>query len=253
MGVTLFIPNWFLGLDVIFECLFLIITAMIGYLSFKFYKLTKQNQNLHFAYAFFAIALSYLLKSGLNIAIYQRIHVGGEVYKVVRDVITLRQIGEFVQDAFMMSGLLIIIYLQAKNKDSHTFSLIAILTFILAVITQGTQSANYVVISVLLIYILCHCWRNYQSAPNRSKLYVLLGFAALTAGNILFCFVPLSYYFYITGHFAELIGYIMLAVNLALVFSGKIIDKHAQTVSTKIKPYISAKTKKGKKENDIKT
>jgi len=218
MGVAVYIPNWFYWLDVLFEFLFLIVTVTISTLSYKIYKITKHKASLLFSYAFGSISLSYLFKSLLNVAIYKRVSYGGEAYKLVRDVISLRDIGRFVQCIFMLLGLFIIIYIFVKNKDTMLFSLTALLTFVIAIISQHKDNLVYIVISLFFIYILTNYWNQYKQFPTKNKLLVLAGFLLLGTGNTLFIFMPMSQYFYVAGHLAELAGYILLASNLLLVF-----------------------------------
>ena len=143
------------------------------------------------------------------------------MYDVVRDVISLRDIGEFVQSTFMLLGLLIIIYISIQGKEKTLFSMVTVLTFAFALISQYQANLVYVIISIYFIYILMHYWKNYKLLPTRNKLIVFTGFFMLFWANLLYIFMPFHQYFYVGGHIAELLGYLMLVINLIMVFKRK--------------------------------
>ena len=65
-------PEWFYGIDYLFDSVSVIVALLITFFSYKSYKYTSQKKYLYFALSLFLVAAAFLAKILATIPIYSR-------------------------------------------------------------------------------------------------------------------------------------------------------------------------------------
>ncbi|MEA3430735.1 MAG: hypothetical protein U9R08_05660, partial [Nanoarchaeota archaeon] len=63
-------PQWFYGIDILFESINVIAALLIAFFSYKIYKYTKDRHCLYFGLSFLAICIAFISKILTNFQIY---------------------------------------------------------------------------------------------------------------------------------------------------------------------------------------
>ena len=211
------IPNWFFGLDVIFELTFAVIALIVSFYAFKTYKLTNQNQSKFFGYSFLFISISYFIQSFMNFAIISKINEGICNVLKIQAVDTLNAMGIYAHILFFIVGLVTLTYMTLKTESKKIYSLILITSLLLILLSINKIYSFYFLSSIFLVYITLHYFFNYIRNKQTKTLLALIAFIFLLFGSIHFMFVVNHVLFYILGHFLELAAYLIILINLFLV------------------------------------
>ena len=211
------IPNWFFGLDVIFEFAFFIIAIVVAFYAFKTYKISGQTQLKIFGYSFLFISLSYLIQSFTNFLIISKLNENICNLLNIQTVTSLNILGMYGHIIFFILGLGSLTYMTFNLKSKKTYSLIIIFSLFLVFYSSNIIYTFYLTSSVLLIYIVTHYLTNYLKRKQIKSLLMLLAFVFLLFGSIHFLFAVNHALFYAVGHFFELVAYIFILINLLLI------------------------------------
>jgi hypothetical protein len=224
MGAFYPLPGWFFGYDIILQAAFAIITLLVSAYSFNIYRLTGQRQSKLFGIAFLSIAVSYIahvifsliVLSKLNESICQALH-----FITVSQFNTL---GIYIYLVFFVAGLVTLTYMTLKIKSKTTFSLITIIILLALWFSTNRVYLFYVISTVLLIYICVFYFRNYLRNKRFKTLIVFIAFFLLLLSTVQFLFAAhyniylmLKSTYYITGHFLELLAYLLILINILMV------------------------------------
>lgn len=211
------IPNWFFGIDVIFEFVFAVITLILGIYSLKIYKLTSQKQSRLFGISFLLFSISYFIQSLFNFFIITRL--GQNICEVmkIQSVTQLHISGLYFHMLFYLLGLITLTYttLKIKSQKAHLLLiLVSLLSFFVAI---NKFYLFYVLSSLLLAFIIHFYTNNCSIHKNKNAHLVLVAFICLFLAKVVFIFSLNNAIYYVAAHILELAAYVLILVNLMLV------------------------------------
>jgi hypothetical protein len=211
------IPDWFFGLDVVFELVFALVTLMVGLYAFKTYKLSDQRQSKIFGLAFIFFSISYFVQSFLNFAIISKL--GESICNTIKlqSVTTFNLLGIYFHMFFFITGLITLVYITLKINNIKTYFLLLLVSFLSLILSFNRIYWFYVLSSLLLVFIVVHYFSNFSKNKRFKTLLVLIAFIFLLFSHLHFIFSVNHALFYAIGHFLELIAYILILINLLLI------------------------------------
>jgi hypothetical protein len=211
------IPKWFSGYDVAIEISFAIITLFVSIYAFKIYKLSGSKQSKLFGTSFGLISLSYFSWALLNFAILEELNEGITYLSEFRYLSILHSTGLFLHIALFLAGLVTLAYMTFKISSPKTYILLMSLTFVGIIMTPLKFDTFFLISTILVLFVFIFYLTIYFQNKNPNNLLVMLAFLFLLIGSLHFNFSIHSDVFYVLGHIFELIGYLLITINLALV------------------------------------
>jgi len=220
-----FTPGWFNGLDLVFECVSLIIALLIAAYSWRIYSISKENKYGYFALAFILIAFGLLFKMFTHGVLY---------FTPLRDTVTealrpalgsrLRfselfyRAAFFLQMMLMLGSWLLIFFISQKPrqrlKKYYEVSQIALfiyLILLISVVSNFKYFVFYLTSAVILGVTVLNYYKNYLNTNRNSKAFlVMLGFLFILFSNIIFVFVFQFKGLYVLGELFLLVGFLLL-------------------------------------------
>jgi hypothetical protein len=223
-------PQWFYGLDYYFEIIAFLITFIISIYSMRIFFLTWERKYLYFTLAFLSIAGSFAIRAPMDWFIYRNLLPNvPNVANAVSILLTppeLHGLAILLSILFLLSGFLLLAALYLGVKDPKMIiGLEALL--ILIVVFQGflfRTIEDFIVIAhifmiVMLVMIVFHQYHHFRKRRSTNSLLVFIALASLLLAHLSYLLIPyLNENLYGVGHGLQLLGYVMLLVNMVLVF-----------------------------------
>jgi len=211
------IPNWFFGIDVVFELAFAVVSLIVSLYAFKIYKLSNQTQSKLFGFSFLFFSISYFIQSFMNFAIISKLNENVCVALKFQSIDALNTLGIYAHILFFTLGLATLTYMTLRTNNKKLHSLIIVIAIFFILFSANKIYSFYFLSSIFLIYIVSHYFLNYLENKQTKTLLVLIAFIFLLFGNIHFMFAVNHILFYILAHFLELISYSLILINLLLI------------------------------------
>jgi len=214
-------PSWFYGLDSGFELLVMLITLIIAVYSFRIFLLTKLRKYLYFTLAFVLISGSYLLKAIGDYIVFNSLigrmpNVVAAVSKVT-PIPNLYSMGILAYIFLTFAGFMILVAIFMRINKVRTVSLLFILVFILAVLSQNKFIAFHLTLFIILLYIVIHLYLNHTKKRTLNSFIVLYGMTSLMTAQVFFLLLNIGASYYVVGHVLQLFGFLLLLLNMILV------------------------------------
>jgi hypothetical protein len=207
-------PRWFFGYDIMLELVFTVITLLVSYYAFKYYRLSGKRELGLLSLGFLFISLSYLALSVANFEIITSLTDTG--CKICR-IEGLRLAHIYVIYLFMvlaMTGWTTLTYMTLRVKSLKTYVLVLLLSLVTLFITPHVLYVFYLVSSLLLIFILIQLVGNFMKSRQGRQLFIILAFGFLLFGRAHFVLAVNHSLFYVIGHVLELLAYALILANL---------------------------------------
>lgn len=219
-----FTPEWFNGLDLLFDGIGLIIAMLISGYSWKIYKMSSENRYAYFSLAFILVSLGFIFKLMTQGILY---------YSSLREVAAgvLRPLtgagleyadlfyrgGFFLQMVSTLGGWLLIFFVSQKSRGrlnkfyevSQIFLFIYLLVLI-SIVSNFKYFVFYLTSMVILGMVVLNYYKNYLNNGNRNSYLVMASFLLILVGQFFFSFVLLWTDFYVLGEVFMLIGFLVL-------------------------------------------
>jgi len=215
-------PSWFYGLDSTFEFVALFVTLFIAFYTFRVFLLTKLRKYLYFTLAFLFISISYFIRATLDYLVYTsllgRVPNLTAAVSTVAKIPTLYSLGSLAYIFFIFAGFMILVAIFLRIKSFITVSLLFILVLILAFLSQNRYFAFHITMFVLLFYVVVHLLKNHARTRTINSFLVLYSMAAIMVAQVFFFLLTLGPFYYVVGHGLQLFGFVLLLVNMILVF-----------------------------------
>lgn len=218
-------PDWFSGIDLVFNIVVFLIALFIAGYSYRVYKISSENKFAYFSVAFLLIGFALLAKI-VTFAILYFHPVRETAYQVLLPVTQGKvafmdlfyRIGFFAQMASMLGALLLIFLVSQKSRERlrrfHEITQIGLFVYLIGLIAI-LATFKYVVFpltsAVLLSLIVLNYYKNYlNSNKNKNSLLVTKAFMLLLVSQIFFIFVDFNNAFYFFGEMLLLIGFLLI-------------------------------------------
>lgn len=218
-----FSPDWFLGIDSLFELVTVLVAFLIGVYSYKVYKFTKENSYKFFSYAFFLISFSYIIKILMSVSVYYpvtkivKVGVFTFVTHTFKRLDLLYIIGFFTIRFLLLLGLIGLFMVLQKEEDRKHAFLLVYLAFISALLSNYLTNIFHVTASLILMLIFVYYYNNYLKYKSRNSFFVASSFFLIFISQIVFILMSVHPLFYVIGESVQLLGYALLLFALVLV------------------------------------
>lgn len=220
-------PEWFYGIDYIFDLVSVIVGMLISYFSYRTYRYTSEKKYFYFSASFFIVALAFIGKILTTIPAYSSIlkvsKVG--VVMVTRYMIGkvgwINQFGISLARLAMLFAFLLLVLVSLKIKDKKVIALFIYFLVISTTFVSQHYIVFHVTLLLLLIILYINYRRNYLRVKSSAARMVMYSFLLLWISQVFFVFAGLVGYLYVIGEGIQLFGYLILLVAIAKVFFKK--------------------------------
>lgn len=224
-----FSPQWFYGIDIIFEILAVIVTLIISLYSFRLYKFTHERSHKYFAVFFMAFAVSFLAKIATNFVLYYQNSVKTALepmivkYQLLSKSMFFFQTGYDIHRFLLLIGLLGIYWLVSKSQDNEHRWIISFLLLIITLFSFQTYFVFHLTAAILLGFIvkhfknICDCVKKKTASHARLNL---LAFTLLLFSQVVFIFTWLNTGIYVVAEVIQLAGFVTFLINMLLLVFG---------------------------------
>jgi hypothetical protein len=220
----IFSPEWFYGIDIIFEAFSLIIALLIARFGYKLYKISDNENHKHFSVFFFLIALALALKIIANYDVYYlsepTIEIANEIFYFTTSRLSeLLFILWFSASRFlMMVSFFGLLYITGERRRE----IFIIVLYFIGVITLFSEDVYYIfhiTMSVILLMLLRYYYLNYKgsSADSRYSFLIALSFIMLLLSQIAFALISFGIIMYVVGEIVQLAGFSIMLCEYFLV------------------------------------
>ncbi len=221
MVLQLPIPAWFHGWDILIDSVSVLAAFLVSLFSHRAYKFTEQKKYFVFFLAFFLIGLSFAIKIGTNVWLYNEIFVenaGRVTASELGDLLDIKVIGSFLYKLSMLLGLLAIFCLVNKIQER---SLMALYVYLIVMLTFFSSFVSYVypLTAALMLFLICQVYQcNAKRKKTNSANLVFFSFVLLFASQLFFIFHALKVEMYVIGESVQLLGFIGIITQYVLVW-----------------------------------
>ncbi|MEK6823074.1 MAG: hypothetical protein AABY13_04545, partial [Nanoarchaeota archaeon] len=164
---------------------------------------------------FLLIFIGFVSQVISTILIYQQFRTSGA--QTVMDISNTLFVGHAAQVLFFVSGLLVLVLWALKINDKMHKAFVITLTTFVAVLGVLNPVIFHLLSLALLLFLCAKFFLNAIEHDTVSSWGVLSGFSLLTLARLAFLLEPLNAQWYVGGHAAQLIGYILLLIVLIQV------------------------------------
>ncbi len=214
MALIVFGPQWFFGIDSIFECISVVVVFLVAWFSHKAYKLTKEDRYQTMSRAFGLIGGGILAKIITNIFIYSSI----KTTMPVQQIDILYDIGYLLSRYLYVLGLLLLlVMIVLKIKDRRNITLFALMSLLLIWISYYSYYVFHSLAAVLILFIVQHFYNNCQTSKKTTSKCVFMSFLCLLLAHLTFMAVEFWRPAYVLAEGLQLFGFLSLAANYIMI------------------------------------
>lgn len=217
MEILYVVPAWFFATSIVLELIFAAVTLAVAYYSFKVYSLSGQRESKLFGVAFLIMAISFIIRSVLNIFVTNSINGDDMRTLTVGSIMVINNFSVYAYIFLMTISLMTLAYTTFKVNSSKIYSLLAITSILILVFAEIKAAAFYIMSILFLAYVVIHYYREYMDNRTKKKLQVLSAFVLLLISNVVFIKAGQNYLYFVTGHLLELASALLVLLSLASV------------------------------------
>ena len=211
------VPSWFLGYDILFELLFILVTFFVALYSFKVYKLSKEAKPKLFGIAFLLISAGYFVQMLMNSIFFfflkDLIFTPRQAYRILMTY----AVSMYGYTFLLLIGLLVLVYMTFSVKKISVFLLLFFMSLMIMMFSVQKLFSFYILASLITLFVVVHFFKNYRKTGTINSLLVFIGFVLILASYLLFIFSTQIHLYYFLGHFSKLVGYLLILVNLLMI------------------------------------
>ena len=225
----LFGPKWFYGFDSIIDLIAIIVSVLLVYYSYKYFKLTKENKYLYFSTAFLSLTIAFIAKIMGTLAIYKpsitRSALGSSIHQTFTSLTpyNINAIALIIHFFFMLLGFMILFLIISRLtwKNQRVIALLVYFVFLATWISVVHYQLFYVTSFVLLLLITYSYYNNYREIKTEKARFVVIAFGILLVSQVFFVFVIYSRSIYVLAELIQLLGFVYLLIPFILIFKKK--------------------------------
>jgi hypothetical protein len=204
-------PEWFFGIDSLFEGFAAIALLLVTLFSFKAYRFTKDKRYRTFAIAFGLMTVSILARAITDFLVY----IEGPVKVWVLIV------GYMLYMGATLASLILLFALTMKASQRAPFIALFLASLVLVMMSKSYRLSFHALSVILLAFIAYHFIRNYFNKKSLTALLVAGAFALLTLTHAAFIFDIVKQRFFVVGHLLHVAAFGLLLIALAKVLRNK--------------------------------
>ena len=237
------VPNWFLGYDILFELLFVLVTFFVSFYSFKVFKLSREEKPKLFGIAFLLISAGYFVQMMMNsIFFFFLKDLVFTPYQAYRVLMTYA-VSMYGYTFLLLIGLVVLVYMTFNIKKISVFLLLFFMSLLILMFSVQKLFSFYVLASLITLFVVIHFFKNYRKTKTLNSRLVFIGFVLILASYLLFIFSTQIHIYYFLGHFSKLVGYLLILVNLLMIANAeKKFRERLSSYKTRLKKKRSSKS-----------
>jgi hypothetical protein len=225
MITLVFSPQWFNGIDILFESLAVIVTLLIGLTAWRYFRFSGFDRYRYMALSFWALSVSFLAKIATNFVMYYKETVKSSIgpalikYNLVQKSNFFFQAGYDIHRFLMLLSFLGIYWLVSKSHDQEHKWIMIMMLFIITLFSFNTYFVFHITAALLLFFITLR-YRVQSKKKHLNHAYLnFSAFIILLISQIIFAFVLLNSVLYVIAEVMQLLGFIIFLINIiTLVF-----------------------------------
>jgi hypothetical protein len=200
-------PDWFFGIDSLFEGFAFIALLLVTLFSFKAYRFTKDKKFRSFAFGFGLMALAELARALADMFVYAGWNV--------KPLALLGLYGGYMGLALV--SLVVLFAITLKTKDKAPIIALMAVSLVLILLSTSYRLSFHAISLILLAFISYHFIRNFFEKKSVCAFLVCSSFVLLGLAQVAFIFDIVKQRFYIIGHLVHLLAFAALLVALVRV------------------------------------
>jgi len=207
IAITVRGPEWFFGVDSLFEGFAALALLLITLFSFKAYRFTKDKRYRTFAIAFAFMTLGMVGRGVSDLLVYLDMQVH-----------PLALIAGYA--AYMgltIVSLVVLFALTMKARQRAPLVALFLITFVAVMLSSSYRLSFHTVSLILLAFIAYHFVKNYYQKKSLTALLVCGSFVLLALTQAAFIADILRHKLYIIGHLIHLVAFALLFLALLRV------------------------------------
>ena len=223
MGVIVYSPSWFLGIDIVLQSIAVFTAILVSLMAFKIYKIMKEPNFLYFSLSFFLIGFSYLIKIISDFFLYTNLskEMSPWINIVLYRLSTLEFIsifGNLAHRFLILVAFLLLIIVFLDIKDKRIIFLFMYFIFIISAFSAWSFLLFQTTLTVLSGTVCIYYIFNFIEHKRRIILYSLMGFSFVFMAQVSFMF---TFFFerqmFVLGHIFQAIGFLLILSTYFLV------------------------------------
>ena len=203
-------PNWFFGIDSIFELVGTIVLLMIFFASYNAYKLTEMKRYKYYSYAFLVLTLGHLARTIANFAIHQH-------WLPLNELKNVFIYGYGAHIMFTLAALVLLVSFAFEVKQKKSFCILLMLVLSMIFVSSSFYIAFYWAALVMFGFVTWYLVKNARTKKAITPKLVALSFALLTFTQLLFLGTAIAPELYMGAHVIQLIGFLILFIAMVKV------------------------------------
>ncbi len=208
-------PDWFFGLDSLFEGFAFIALLLVTLFSFKAYKFTKDKKFRTFAIGFGLMALGVFARALADFFVYADVSV--------KPLVMLALYGGYM--GLTLVSLIVLFALTLKTKQKAPFVALLLVSLVLIMLSMSYRLSFHAIAVILLAFISYHFIRNFFEKKSLCAFLVCSSFVLLALAQVAFIFDIVKQKYYIIGHLVHLVAFAALLVALIRVLKAPVKRK----------------------------
>lgn len=206
-------PYWFMSLDSMFNLVYVLITLLIGRLSYKAYKMTEERKYKYFSVAFALMSVAFFVYFVATILL--TTHVSSAVMKMLSGFDYA-----FLAYVFLLMMAYALLFITTLNIEDYKIrTLILVLMFTLSVVAYQYYLKFHIAMFAILFLLSYQFYDNYLEKKNFNAKLVFISFFLLTCAQLFYLGNIYNELFYVVAVVMQLIGFLVLFYMLLRVLN----------------------------------
>jgi len=206
-------PEWFIGVETLFDAVFVLVTALVSLAGFRAYMFFKERKYLLLAQGFFFLSASYLLLFVSNLLVYVKSY---EAIPLLQRVIEIERIittGFFLYAILFLIGLVLLIFLYFHIEDVVLRLLIGSLVVFGYMLAGKLTGMFYLLSSILLFFLVVQLYRSWSKSLTMRSLLVFFAIFGIFIGELLLAVLTFGPTMYVAANCVTLVGYLTMLAS----------------------------------------
>lgn len=206
-------PYWFMSLDSLFNLVYVLITLLIGGLSYKAYKTTEERKYKYFSVAFVLMSIAFLIYFVASIIL--TTHKSLLIMGILSDFDYA-----FLAYVFLIMMAYALLFITTlKIEDFKVRTLVFVLMLTLSVVAYQYYLKFHVAMFAILFLLSYQFYDNYLEKKNLNAKLVFVSFYLLTCAQLFYLGNIYNELFFVVAVVMQLIGFLVLFYMLLRVLN----------------------------------
>ncbi|MBI2671254.1 hypothetical protein HYX18_04745 [Candidatus Woesearchaeota archaeon] len=214
-------PEWFYGVDTIFEVFSIIVCFLIAIFAYKTYNLTNQRKYFYFMLSFLLIAASLTFKIIANFVVFyktvEKSFYGLFIVTYTHSFDFINTVALFLFRFLFLIAFIIILANILNIKDKKIISLLLFFSFLAVIFSTFAYFEFHLTLALIVGFISHYYFKNYSIKKRKSAFLVMMSFMAIFLSQIMFILFILDKGFYALAETLQLIGFLFLLLAYLVI------------------------------------